>query len=410
MAVELRVPRLGWSMEEGTFLGWLKQDGDAVKSGDMLYELEGEKATQEIESLDAGILRIPPNAPAPGAVVAVGALLGYLVAEGEAIPPEPASAGRQSLEQGIARQTSVVRTESERRAAPTLDVLTSHVPGGLRTPFAKTLASPRARRVAAELGVDWTGLAGSGRNGRVRERDVRLAATEVGSSLTPRRRVIADRMFASHQQTAAVTLTTRADATQLVRLRNTFKASRSPAVVPSYTDIIAKLIVTVLRQHPQMAARWAGDRLVVPGVDDDLPIGIAVDTDDGLLVPVIRQISTLTLRQLAEQSRTLIEQARTGKLSASEMRDGVFTITNLGAFGIDAFTPIINIPETAILGLGAIRREPVVLDNDQITVRDLVTLSLTFDHRITDGAPAARFLQKLREAIEHPAEWLLLQP
>jgi pyruvate dehydrogenase E2 component (dihydrolipoamide acetyltransferase) len=168
------------------------------------------------------------------------------------------------------------------------------------------------------------------------------------------------------------------------------------------------LVVTVLRQHPQLASRWAGDRLVVPGANDDLPIGIAVETEDGLLVPVIHHVATMSLRQLAERSRNLIEQARAGKLSASEMQGGVFTITNLGAFGIDAFTPIINFPETAILGLGAIRREPVVLDNDQIAVRDIITLSLTFDHRVTDGAPAARFLQKLCEAIENPAEWLLL--
>ena len=168
-----------------------------------------------------------------------------------------------------------------------------------------------------------------------------------------------------------------------------------------------KLTAIALRQHPRMAARWDGDRLIVPEANDDLPIGVAVDTEDGLLVPVIRHVPTLSLRQLAERSRDLIEQARAGKLSASEMQGGVFTITNLGAFGIDVFTPIINLPETAILGLGTIRREPVVVDNDHIAVGDVITLSLTFDHRVTDGAPAARFLQTIRNAIEEAAAWLL---
>ncbi len=413
MAVEIRVPRLGWSMEEGTFLGWLKQEGDAVKSGDVLYELEGEKATQEIESLDIGVLHIPANAPAPGSVVAVGALLGYLVGDGEAIPDtnptrergralhETSTPGRDSL------NPESVSLNSARGGAPAL-ARASGYGGEAQSESHRIVASPRARRVATELGVDWTRLKGSGRDGRVREQDVRAAAPSgAQSNLSPRRRVIADRMLASQRQTASVTLTTRADATQLVRLREQFKASKTPTIVPSYTDIIAKLVVTVLRQHPHMASRWEGDRLIEPTANDDLAIGIAVDTEAGLLVPVISQVNRLSVRQVAERSRELIEKARAGKLSTAEMQGGVFTITNLGAYGIDAFTPIINVPETAILGLGAIRRDPVVIENDQIVIRDLITLSLTFDHRVTDGAPAARFLQTIRAAIEDASVWLL---
>lgn len=417
MAVEIRVPRLGWSMEEGTFLGWLMKDGDAVKSGDVLYELEGEKATQEIESLDVGVLRIPANAPAAGSVVAVGALLGYLVGDGEAIPETSPTRERGEAdtnpkrERGRAIQETInpetIAPNSERGGAPALarasgygDEAQNASPG--------VISSPRARRVAKELGVDWTRLQGSGRNGRVREQDVRTAASRGSqSALSPRRRVIADRMLASQRQTASVTLTTRADATQLVRLREQFKASKTPTIVPSYTDIIAKLVATVLRQHPHMASRWDGNRLIEPTDSDDLAIGIAVDTDGGLLVPVIPEVSRLSVRQVAERSRDLIEKARSGKLSTAEMQGGVFTITNLGTYGIDAFTPIINVPETAILGLGAIRREPVVIENDQIVIRELITLSLTFDHRVTDGAPVARFLQTIRAAIEDASVWLL---
>lgn len=419
MAVEIRVPRLGWSMEEGTFLGWLMKDGDAVKSGDVLYELEGEKATQEIESLDVGVLRIPANSPAPGSVVAVGALLGYLVSNGETIPdtsPKPEQGADTSNPK---REPDSVNPNRERGQTPHKTPNPENIlPNSERAGASalanasgymdRVIASPRARRVAGELGVDWTRLKGSGRNGRVREQDVRMAASRGSqSSLSPRRRVIADRMLASQRQTASVTLTTRADATQLVRLREQFKASKTPTIVPSYTDIIAKLAATILRQHPHMASRWDGDRLIEPTMNDDLAIGIAVDTEAGLLVPVVPQVNRLSVRQLAERSRGMIEKARSGKLSTTEMQGGVFTITNLGTFGIDAFTPIINAPETAILGLGAIRREPVVIENDHIAIRDLITLSLTFDHRVTDGAPAARFLQTVRAAIEDASVWLL---
>jgi pyruvate dehydrogenase E2 component (dihydrolipoamide acetyltransferase) len=269
----------------------------------------------------------------------------------------------------------------------------------------RRIASPRARRVARELGLDWQTLAGTGSQGRIRERDVRAATSGVDQqaaspALSPRRRTIAQRMLASSQQTAAVTLTTRANATNLVSLRNQFKTQSKATgggLVPSYTDIVARLVHSALEQHPVMAGQQSGD----------LAIGFAVDTEAGLLVPVLRNVGSQSLLQLAAHSMELIHKARRGTLSMAEMTGGVFTITNLGGYGIDAFTPIINLPETAILGLGAIRREPVVLDDDRISACDQLTLSLTFDHRLVDGAPAARFLQLVVSAIENPAAWLL---
>jgi pyruvate dehydrogenase E2 component (dihydrolipoamide acetyltransferase) len=201
-------------------------------------------------------------------------------------------------------------------------------------------------------------------------------------------------MLASQQQTAAVTLTSRADATNLVSLRQQFKSTGGP--VPTYADIIAKLVAAALVQHPLMTSG--------PSLAD---IGLAVDTDAGLLVPVLQDVAGQSLLQLAEQSRQLVEKARRGALSLAEMSGGVFTITNLGNYGIDAFTPIINLPETGILGLGTIRREAVVLEDDRIVARDQITLSLTFDHRLVDGAPAARFLRTIVQAIENPSAWLL---
>ena len=213
-------------------------------------------------------------------------------------------------------------------------------------------------------------------------------------------------MVASRQQTVPVTLTTKADATNLVNLREQFKTSGASSPIPGYQDIIMKLVVGTLRRHPLMAGRWDDDAIVLPA-ENDLHLGMAVDTDDGLLVPVLRNVAQLSLIELSATAQQLIGQARAGRLAAAEMQGAVFTITNLGEFGIDTFTPIINIPETAILGLGVIRREPVVLDDGSIVARQQLSLSLTFDHRVVDGAPAARFLQDIAIAIANPSAALL---
>ena len=443
MAFEITIPRLGWSMEEGTFSGWLKQDGDTIQCGDPLFELEGEKAIQEIEAVDAGILRIPANGPQPGSMVKVGAVVGYLVAEGESLPvgqtPDASAidSGTQELSEGtpsLPTETVAVDAAMPPAAGPSvrrlaresgvaLDQVEGTGRGGrilaedierassqpLPSPLAP-VASPRARRVAAELEIDWTQLTGTGAGGRIREQDV-LAARRAPAAgrripLTSRRKVIAQRMVASRQQTVPVTLTTKADAANLVNLREQFKTTSGESPIPGYQDIITKLVAGVLRQYPLLAGRWDEDAIVLPA-ENEVHIGMAVDTDDGLLVPVLRNAAQLSLIELAAKSRQLVGQARAGKLAAADMQGSVFTITNLGAFGIDAFTPIINVPETAILGLGAIRREPVVLDDGGIVSRHQLTLSLTFDHRILDGAPAARFLQDIATAIANPSAALL---
>jgi len=210
-------------------------------------------------------------------------------------------------------------------------------------------------------------------------------------------------MMTSREKTAPVTLTCRCDATKLVALRNKFKLAADKSSVPSFTDIIAKVAAGALGQHPLLAARWEGDHILLP---DAIHIGIAVDTEHGLLVPVVRDVTDLGVREIARRSRSLIEAARSRRLKAEDMQGGCFTLSNLGGFGIEAFTPIINYPETAVLGLGAIIREPVVMEDGQLGVREQFMLSLTFDHRIVDGAPAARFLQALREGIEKPANSL----
>ncbi len=457
MAHEITVPRLGWSMEEGVFSGWLKKDGDAIRQGDPLFELEGEKAIQEIEAVDAGILRFSANNPQPGSMVKVGAVVGYLVAAGETLPfgesPDasaiklraqiaseathsvatvpkaevnalPPAAGpavrRLARESGVALDQIEGTGRGGRILAEDIQLATSQVPQNKPTQSPlMPVASPRARRVAAELQIDWTQLTGTGAGGRIREQDVRAACSEQISDesrnkiaggqrlpLTSRRRVIAQRMVASRQQTVPVTLTTKADATNLVNLREQFKTTSGKSLIPSYQDIITKLVAGALLRHPLLAGRWDEDAIVLPA-ENQIHIGMAVDTDDGLLVPVLRHAAQLSLIELAGRARQLAGLARAGKLAVADMQGSVFTITNLGAFGIDAFTPVINVPETAILGLGAIRREPVVLDDGSIVAKHQITLSLTFDHRIVDGAPAARFLQEIVTAIANPSAVLL---
>jgi len=383
MAIPITVPRLGWNMDQGVFVGWLKADGETVRAGEPLFTLESEKATEDIECLDDGILHIPVDGPKKGDVVLVGTTIGFLLQPEEPIPtvrkPSPSP-----------QQAEPIPTETTARM---LETSTRHRPA----------SSPRARRAAAELGIDWRKAKPSGRTGRIRERDVlalnAALAKEPVAPIPSLRRVIAERMAASHRSTAPVTLTTTTDATELVNLRNRWKtAASSNDPVPTYTDLLVRLTALALEEHPVLNSRWEEDRIVTP---QEIHIGIAVDTDAGLVVPVVRDVPRLSLQELAIRSRELIERVRQRKLSASEMQGGTFTVTSLGAFGIDAFTPIINHPECAILGIGRIRRCPAVYE-EQIVIRDQVTLSLTFDHRITDGVPAARFLQTLSAFIRNP--------
>jgi pyruvate dehydrogenase E2 component (dihydrolipoamide acetyltransferase) len=385
-------------MEEGKFLAWLKQDGDFIKEGDPIFTLESDKAAQEVEAIDCGILRIPLDGPKPGDTIKVGHVLGYLLAEGESAPvsSQPEIRTCQLIEPPQLEEKKLI-----------------HSPAAILLPTkstAETPASPRARRAAKEHRVDLATLAPTGKGGRIRERDVLAAATSTSTSgmkqvpLTQMRRTIAARLMHSRQTTVPVTITARCDATALLDFRQQLKSitpslQHSIPVVPTINDILVKLTAAALRQHPMLAATWAEDHLLLP---ESIHLGIAVDTEAGLLVPVIRDVGTSTLTQIAAQSQRLIAAASSGQLAVADMEGACFTLSNLGSLGVEAFTPVINPPESAILGIGAIVREAVPLDDGTFTARDRLTLSLTFDHRVNDGAAAARFLQTLRHLIEHP--------
>ena len=221
------------------------------------------------------------------------------------------------------------------------------------------------------------------------------------------RRIIAERMAQSAHTAAPVTLTTEADATELVRLREHIKAAvtGSARPAPSYNDLLARLVALALLEHPWMNCSLSGDSIIE---HDAVHLGLAVDTEFGLLVPVVRDAHRKSVQEIATESARLIEQARAGKAAPDDLRGSTFTITNLGMYEIDAFTPIINLPECAILGVGRIVARPVVLDEDaeEVAVRKMMALSLTFDHRLVDGAPAARFLQHVKRWVEQPYGWL----
>jgi pyruvate dehydrogenase E2 component (dihydrolipoamide acetyltransferase) len=382
MAQEITVPRLGWTMEEGTFGGWLKADGDSIREGDELFVLESDKASEAVTALDAGILRIPADGPRQGDVVKVGQRLGYLTASGEAIPSAEASESATTSQREPTRPAVAAALPVVRRKGPAI--------------------SPRARRVARELSVDWAPLTGSGRTGRIVERDVRAAAGGGSADrvipVTTIRRLIAERMAESSRTTAPVTLTTKADATRFRQGRERRKGEGGP--VPGYTELILSVTAKVLGQHPLLNARWQGNAIVMCA---GIHLGVAIDTPAGLVVPVIRNADRLSIDQLGERLHDLAERARSRRLRAEEMEGGTFTVSNLGMYGIDAFTPIINLPECAVLGVGRVVSEPAVWEG-QIVPRDMVTLSLTFDHRVVDGAPAARFLNDLRLRIEQPSD------
>ena len=285
--------------------------------------------------------------------------------------------------------------------------------------------TPVARRMAEEAGIDWNTLAGSGPRGQVIRQDVESALSarlQQGASgeatvdvplplipsseesfesipLSGVRAIIAERMAQSHNQTAPVTLTAEADATELVEMRLRLAACD---VGVSYNDLLIFILGRALREHPRLNASLDGEQIKLWRRID---IGLAVDTDRGLLVPVVRNADQKRLAQLAAETKHLAEQARSGKITPDLLRGGTFTLTNLGMLGIDAFTPIINLPETAILGVGRIKEKPAV-HNGQIAIRHLMWLSLTFDHRLVDGGLAARFLGRVVELVESP--YLLL--
>jgi pyruvate dehydrogenase E2 component (dihydrolipoamide acetyltransferase) len=430
MVTEVILPKLGQTMKEGTIIEWVKKEGDPVERGDLLFIFESDKATLEVEATVRGFLRkilVPTGEMVP--VLTVVALITRTVDE--------------DIESYQVEGSKVQRVEAQDSAlAPAALQPLTLKPETLHPAAGRIFASPRARKLAREKEVDLALVTGTGPHGRIVEQDVlaylTLRPADVAAAaqaipaglqirrepalqppappmeapaiesmpLTGLRRIIAERMAASAQATARVTLVTEADATAFVEAREQLKATvvEEWGFAPGYNDLLGIIVARVLRELPYMNARLSADGQAI----ERLPIvslGMAVDTERGLLVPVIQDADQKGLRAFGTELRTLVERARAGKSLPDDLTGGTFTITNLGMHEIDAFTPIINLPEAAILGVGRIQPKPVV-QGGEIVVRQMWTLSLVFDHRLVDGAPAARFLQRIKQLVENP--YLLL--
>jgi pyruvate dehydrogenase E2 component (dihydrolipoamide acetyltransferase) len=450
MAVELRMLQMDQTMTKGKIGKWLVKEGDTVTQGQPLLEIETDKVVHEQESPADGV--VAQLLAEEGNNVPVNALLAIIAAPGEEVErvevdttatQQASDAPQQrATTPTISTQTEPQRT-TQTKASPAAQQLAGKLaidltqvkasgPGGrilesdihryietrepITTGSTRLKASPLARRLAKEFGLDLTSIAGSGPDGRIVRDDVLQASTEIPAQvfrtepaasevveLSGIRQIIAERMTMSVQTNASVTLHTEVDATSLVELRELFgEKLQEQGVKLTYTDLIVKIIANVLREHPRLNATLTDEGIHMLG---DINIGVAVALEDGLVVPVVRNADKIGLASISEQIKNLAEKARNNQLTPGELQGGTFTLTNLGNFGVDAFTPIINPPECAILGVGRILKKPIV-HNDEIAIRNMLTLSLTFDHRVVDGAPAAQFLQTVSQYIQNP--YLLL--
>jgi pyruvate dehydrogenase E2 component (dihydrolipoamide acetyltransferase) len=376
MVTKVVMPKLGLTMREGTIVNWLKNEGEPVEKGKPLLEIETEKVTTEVDAPASGILSkiLAPK----GSAVPVSETIAFI--------SEPREA--QSL-------SSIERTNS------------------FEKPVERTRISPLAKKLADERKIDVTKIKGTGPAGRIVRDDV-LKAVETAKSilitrppgeeakavpLTTMRENIGQRMLQSTLTAAHVTITTEADASEAIKLRQNLlpKIERITGVRLSYTDILVKVVAKALREYPIINSTLEGKNLRLL---ERINIGVAVSLEQGLIVPVIHDADRKSMVEISTSLKELVDKARQNKLSLDEVTGGTFTISNLGMYGVDVFTPIINPPESAILGVGRIADKAVVL-NGQIVARPVVVLSLSFDHRVMDGAQAASFLQRTKQIVEN---------
>jgi pyruvate dehydrogenase E2 component (dihydrolipoamide acetyltransferase) len=400
--VEVTMPKLGLTMQEGKIVAWYKDEGDRVAKGEPLFAIETEKITNDAESPVSGTLSrivVPVDSTVP-----VTTVVAMIAESGEEEPPaapstaaeeKPAPAGQKNI---------------ERTAAPA------------STPSAAARISPLAKKIAEEHGIDLSLISGTGLGGTITKNDVlkavesmkpapaeepdtgKIAETVVTGEaveMSLARRKTAERLSEMHRDTPHVTITMNIDLSETVSLRNRLRdeIESKTGKKLTYTHIFARAVTLSLKEFPHLNSRLGDGVIIMQG---DINLGIAVDVEDGLIVPVVRNAGDMGLTDLTARITDLMERARDKKLSLDEITGGTFTISNLGIYDVDAFTPLINPPECAILGIGRMFKRPWVVD-DQIEIRPIVTFSLTFDHRLTDGAGAARFLQHLKDTLENPS-------
>ncbi len=412
MAFEVKMPQLGLTMEEGTVTKWVKQEGDTVKAGEVILEITTDKLTSEVESEHDGVLlKIVAQ---EGEDVPVKGILAYIGEAGEQVG-------------GVASAPAVAPVEKE---SPVASAATPAAPvaGG------RIRISPLAKKTAAKLGVDYTTVAGSGPLGRIVQKDILAAAEAAKAAPTPieipsavaaptapvsaealnlmdgdevvklagMRKVIAERMTKSAREIPTVTQNVRIDVTELMAFRK--KINNDLGVKYSLNDYILKAVAKALKNNKHILVSIDGDRIIKRA---HVNIGMAVALEEGLIVPVIKDADKMSLGEISAAAKDLAERAKANKLEMDEYKGSTFSISNLGMFGVETFNPIINQPDAGILGVCAVQDELVMDAEGNITKRQFMRISFTFDHRLIDGATAAKFELAVKELLENPMQILL---
>ena len=395
MAISVVMPALEMAQETGKLISWLKKEGDSVAKGEALLEIETDKAVMEIESPGDGVLA--GVKVQPGAEVPVGRTIAWIVRPGE-VPPTDEVATTSG------RKTTVIAPSAGSSPA-------SVIQGAQPVSQQAIKISPKARRLASERGVNLADVRGSGAGGEILASDIlAVAESKAGSSPAPVEsggpisRLMAERTTQSWTTVPHFFVVRDVDAGALndARQRLAPEIEQSHALKLTHTDLLAALVARVLVKHPRLNASWTGERV---HTNAEINIGLAMAVDDGVVAPVLHNADKSGLREIAAKRCDLTERARGGKLRPADIAGGTFTISNLGMFGVDAFTAIIIPPQAAILAVGRITDRVVPMDGHP-GIRPMMTLTLSSDHRVVDGARAAKFLQELVEAIGNPQPWL----
>ena len=415
MAYEILMPQLGLTMEEGTVSSWLKHEGDAVKAGEAILEITTDKLTNEVTSEHDGVLlKIVAQ---EGEDIPVKGLLGYIGEAGEQV--------------GGAAAPAAAPAEAAAPAAVSAAVI---APAAVSAGGARIRISPFARKLAANMGVDYSALTGSGPSGRIVAKDIYAAAEARKSApaaapaapaaapaapaakkgglelmegdtiakLSGMRKVVAERMLQSHTEIPPVTQNTKVDVTALMKFRKSLIETAGKKF--SVNDLILKATAKVLRAHPEVLVSYDNGQVIQRA---HVNLGMAVALDAGLIVPVIRDADKMGLDELAAKAKDLATRAKENKLTTDEYKGSTFSVSNLGMFGIETFTPIVNQPDAGILGVCAIQDELVMDDEGNISKHQVMRLSFTYDHRLIDGAVAAKFIMDLRDLLQSPMNILL---
>lgn len=439
MATSVSLPQWGMNMEDGTLVKWLVSEGEVVTTGQPLVEVETAKINSELESPVSGI--VAHLMFEDGAVVKVGTVVAVIGEVGENPPrPEP-RLSKPRRTRGLSLGVSSVEDEgrSKRQVTPIarrlakdhgidLETLTGSGPNGriTETDIRKAITPdkkqhlkerqviPRARQLARDNNLDLSDVEGTGPHGRVMVSDVERVLQSSDSNnmlhdlftesvkLSGLRKVIADRMSLSVRSMAQVTLTSQIDATALMKSRESLVSEWRPHKIrPMELDIVVAAVGDALAQHPRLNCYLQDDTI---SLLKDVNVGVAMAVNDGLVVPVVNQVDLLTLLDIARLLRELTHRARKNLLTVEDVSDGGFTVTSLANYDVDVFTPLVNPPQVAILGMGRIFPRPVAVDG-QVTVRHVMHVSVTFDHRALDGVPVAEYIRTLKSNLESE-EWL----